>query len=170
MTTIAYDGKIMACDSCWTYGGTVDTLSTKIVRLSSGGLLGCAGQNDGRALVSLLDKVKTPSQLPSYEAIMGLRADILAMLVLPKGRVYKVATVITSPGNWQEDMGDFGIWEITGPFASVGSGGDLALVAMDCGKSARDAVRIACKYDPNSRAPIHFLPLNKSDAVLSQRS
>ena len=162
MTTIAFDGLTMACDSCWTYGGTIDTLSTKIIRLASGGLLGMAGQNDGRNIVALVDKAKTPSQLPSYDAIMAVRADVLAILVLPKGRVYKIATTLTSPGNWEEDMGDYGMWEITGPFASVGSGGDLALVAMDCGKSARDAVRIACKYDPNSRAPIHAIQLNES--------
>jgi hypothetical protein len=33
---------------------------------------------------------------------------------------------------------------------------------MDCGKSAREAVRIACKYDPNSRAPIHAIQLNEA--------
>lgn len=159
MTTIAFDGKIMACDSCWTYGGTIDTLSTKIVRLSSGGLLGMAGQNDGRAIQTLLDKVKTPNQIPSYEAIMAIRADVLGLLVLPRGRVYKIATTITSPENWEEGMDDFGMWEITGPFAAVGSGGDMALVAMECGKPARDAVRIACKYDPNSRPPIHMQTL-----------
>lgn len=159
MTTIAFDGKSMACDSCWTYGGTVDTLTTKIMRLSSGGLLGLAGQNDGRSVVSILDKAKTPSSLPSYEAIMAIRADVLGLLVLPRGRVYKIATTITSPENWNEGMDDFGIWEITGPFAAVGSGGDMALVAMECGKNSRDAVRIACKYDPNSRPPIHTMPL-----------
>jgi hypothetical protein len=161
MTTIAFDGKTLACDSCWTYGGTVDTLTTKIVRLSSGGLLGCAGQNDSRSVIALLDKVKTPAQLPSYEAVMAIRADILGLLVLPKGRVYKIATTIISPENWDEGMDDFGLWEITGPFAAVGSGGDSALVAMECGKPAREAVRIACKYDPASRPPIHAMPLAK---------
>ena len=112
-------------------------------------------------MVALVDKVKTPGQLPSYEALMAIRADVLGLLVLPKGRVYKIATTITSPENWTEDMGDFGLWEITGAFAAVGSGGDAALVAMECGKIARDAVRIACKYDPNSRAPVHVLPLAK---------
>ena len=161
MTTIAWDGKILSCESCWTYGGTVDTLTTKIARLSSGGLIGLAGQNDSRPLIALVDKVKTPGQLPSYEAIMSIRADILALLVLPKGRVYKIATTIVSPEQWNEDIGDCGLWEITGPFAAVGSGGDAALVAMECGKKAQDAVRIACKYDPNSRPPIHSMPLQK---------
>ena len=96
MTTIAYKDGLMACDSCWTYGGTVDTLTTKITRLASGALFGTAGQNDARSLVSLIDKVKTPNQLPSYEALLSLRADVLGLLVLPKGRVYKIATTIIS--------------------------------------------------------------------------
>lgn len=159
MTTIAFDGKTMACDSCWTCGGTVDTLTTKIVRLSSGGILGCAGQNDSRPVIQLLDKVKTPAQIPSYDSIMSIRASILGLFVLPKGRVYKIATTITSPENWEEGMEDFGIWEITGPFAAVGSGGDMALAALECGKPSKDAVRVACKYDPNSRPPIHVVTL-----------
>lgn len=159
MTTIAFDGKTMACDSCWTYGGTVDTLSTKIVRLASGGIFGTAGQNDSRAVNALLDKAKTPGQLPSYEAVMSVRADVLGLLVLPKGKIFKIATTIIAPEQWNEDMGDFGLWEISGPFTACGSGGDLALVAMECGKSARDAVRIACKFDPQSRAPIHAIDL-----------
>jgi len=161
MTTIAFDGKMMACDSCWTYGGTVDTLSTKITRLSSGALLGCAGQNDSRAVIALLDKVKTPNQIPSYEAIMAIRGDILGLLVLPRGRIYKISTTITSPENWDEGMDDFGMWEVGGTFSAVGSGGDVAMIAMECGKSARDAVRIACKYDLYSRPPIHIHHLAK---------
>ncbi len=116
------------------------------------------------AVLALLDKVKTPAQLPSYETLMSIRADVLGLLVLPKGRVYKIATTITAPEQWTEDMGDFGLWEITGPFAAVGSGGDAALVAMECGKKSQDAVRIACKYDPASRPPIHSMPLEKPAA------
>lgn len=91
---------------------------------------------------------------------MSLRADVLGLLVLPRGRVYKIATTIISPENWNEGMDDYGMWEINGPFAAVGSGGDMAIVAMDCGKSARDAVRVACKYDPNSRPPVHVALLD----------
>jgi hypothetical protein len=100
--------------------------------------------------------------MPSYESLMTIRADVLGLLVLPKGRVYKIATTIISPENWDETMDDYGLWEITGPFAAVGSGGDMALAAMECGKLAREAVRVACKFDPNSRPPIHVQPLAKT--------
>jgi ATP-dependent protease HslVU (ClpYQ) peptidase subunit len=32
-------------------------------------------------------------------------------------------------------------------FESIGSGSDFAMAAMECGRSAADAVGIACKYD-----------------------
>jgi hypothetical protein len=36
MTTIAFDGNMMAGDSCWSYDDAVDSLATKIQRLPSG--------------------------------------------------------------------------------------------------------------------------------------
>jgi hypothetical protein len=166
MTTVAYTAGAMACDSCWTYGDTVDALSSKIARLSSGALFGQSGQNDARPLVALFDKVKTAAQLPSYEALMQIRVGFLGLLVLPKGRIFKVATTMVSPENWDSNFDDeLGIWELGGPFAAVGSGGDFAAIAMECGKSARDAVRVACKYDINSRPPIHVVELVQKRGV-----
>lgn len=161
MTTVAYRAGTMACDSCWTYGGTVDVLATKIVRLSSGALLGLSGQNDSRQMVGMLDRAKTPGQLPSYEAMTAVRADILALLVLPSGRTFKVGTSIVSPENWDAefDSDDIGLWELNGPFSAIGSGGDMALVAMAAGKSARDAVALAARFDLNSRLPLHSMTL-----------
>lgn len=142
----------MACDSCWATDDVVDTLANKITRLSGGALYAGAGQADDRALVVMLDKVKTPTQLPTYEALMALRMNIGALLVLPKGRVYKIATSLVATDGC-------GLYEISGPFAAIGSGWTIATVAMECGKSARDAVRIACKYDLNSRPPVHVVDL-----------
>jgi hypothetical protein len=154
----------MACDSCWTNGsGTVDVLANKIFRLSSGGILGQAGQNDGRPIVEMFDKVKTPGQLPSYDALCKLRVSSICLLVLPKGRFYKIATTLVAQENWDQgfeaNFGDgVGIWELTG-FGACGSGTDLALAAMSAGASARDACLIACRYDINSRPPVHVVPL-----------
>jgi hypothetical protein len=165
MTTIAYRGGIMACDSCWTLSETVDVLANKIYRLSSGGLMGQAGQNDGRPLLALFDRVKSLAQLPSYEAIAALRVSSICLVVLPKGRLYKIATTLVSPENWTEDFetnnpDGIGIWELTG-FGACGSGTDAALGAMSAGASARDAVAIACKYDVNSRPPVHVVKLEQ---------
>lgn len=161
MTTIAYKDGVMACDSCWTYGGTIDVLATKISRLANGALLGQSGSNDGRYFEKLLGKVKSPASLPTHEQLREIRQDFLGLLVLPSGKIFKLSTTFITPENWncEFDPDDVGLWEITGPFAAVGSGGDFAIVAMECGKSAKEAVDIACRFDPNSRGPIHSLSL-----------
>lgn len=40
------------------------------------------------------------------------------------------------------------------PFFAIGSGRDYAMAAMRCGRSAREAVEIACEFDIYSSAPI----------------
>lgn len=162
MTTIAYKAGIMACDSRWAYQGMVDTGMTKIRRLASGALIGGSGDNDGRDIEALFQKVKTPAGLPSRTALMSIRCDYLGLLVLPRGRVFKIAATHISEPNWDKDMdGDIGIWEISQPFAAVGSGTEFAMGAMAAGKSAADACRIACRFDINSGLPVHQIKLAK---------
>lgn len=151
MTTIAYrDGK-MACDSCWSLDGMVDTLATKIVRLSSGALLGQAGAADGRALVAMLDEVDHSEELPTCEELSGIKSESLALLVLPNGQVFKIGT--------NKESDEIGIWEVSERVAAIGSGTSIARTAMYCGKSAREAVEIGCVFDMNSRGPVHEVQL-----------
>lgn len=165
MTTIAYRDGVMACDSCYTCSDTVDTLTTKIRRLKSGALLGGAGDNDSRDLETMLEKVRTPGQLPSRAALIDLRLSFLGVLVLPKGGIYKIGATMVSQEHWDASFNeDIGIWEVNARYAAAGSGADFALAAMEAGKSARDAVRIACKFDINSRPPIHSLTLDTKPA------
>lgn len=162
MTTIAFDGATMAGDSCWSLNGTVDSLATKIRRLSSGALLGGAGDNDARAFERLLDKIRTPAGLPSRSDLLAMRCEYRGLLVFPRGRIFKIATTQASEAHWDgvsED--DLGIWEINMRIAAIGTGADLALGAMAAGKSAREAVRIACRFDLASRPPVHTLHLKK---------
>lgn len=51
--------------------------------------------------------------------------------------------------------------EIIDPFFAIGSGGTLAMVAMEAGASLRDAVKIAIKYDPFSYDPIREVKVKK---------
>lgn len=160
MTTIAYRDGIMACDSCWSYDDGLDTSQTKIRRLVSGALLGSAGDNDSRELEHLFDKVRTRGQLPTKAALLALRCDYLGILVLPGGAVFKVGATHVSEANWDKGFSeDIGIWEINAPFTTVGTGSRWATGAMAAGKSAREAVQIACRYDLNSRPPIYVVPL-----------
>ncbi len=150
----------MACDSCWTYSEVQTVSQVKITRLSSGALLGQAGDNDARAIEELLDKVKRPSMLPTREALQSTRVDFYGLLVLPGERIFHIATAHTDEQGWvKEDEDDAGVWEGNRGIAAAGSGAKLALGAMDAGASAASAVRIACRWDINSRLPVHQLSL-----------
>ncbi len=160
MTTIAYKAGYMACDSCWTYGHVQTVSQVKITRLSSGALLGQAGDNDARAIELLLDKIKKPGMLPSREALQATRVDFYGLLVLPGERIFHIATAHTDDQGWvKDDEDDAGIWEGNRSIAAAGSGSNLALGAMDAGSTAASAVRIACRWDINSRLPVHTLSL-----------
>lgn len=160
MTTIAYRDGIMACDSCWSENKAVDTLQTKIERLPSGALLGSAGDNDNRQIKKLFANVKTPAGLPDKAAILAIRCEYAGILVLPRGRVFKISATHLSEAHWDSDFDDdVGLWEISLPFCGIGTGKEFAMGAMAAGKNAAEAVRIACRFDINSRPPVHQVPL-----------
>lgn len=163
MTTVVFKDGVMACDSCYSYNGAVDTLSRKIYRLKSGGLLGQSGANDGRELIKLFEHVRTPRHMPLLSKLLEIRLDFLGLLVLPSGAMFKIATTFVSPDNWDTTLEkeDLGAWQVEMPFAAIGSGGDVAIGAMAAGRNARQAVAIACRYDINSRPPIHSMNLLK---------
>lgn len=165
MTVIAYRGGIMACDSCWTYGDTQTVSHIKIKRLKSGALLGSAGDNDSRALETLLDGVKVPDKLPTREQLAATRVEFMGLLALPRGGVYVISTGKHDDAGYPvDDDDDFGVWPATtiGGFAAVGSGSEAALAAMHAKASAREACEIACKMNVNCRGPIHIMRLHSA--------
>lgn len=149
MTTIAYTKGVMASDSCWADEGLRTSSLIKIRRLSSGALYGGAGDSDDRTLVGVLDKIRTPDRLPSREDLARLDGDFEALLVFPQGKILK----LTKSGR------DAQIWECNRGLMAIGSGGEIAIGAMASGKSAREAVAVACDWDTNSRLPVHVLEL-----------
>jgi hypothetical protein len=163
MTVIAYRAGLMACDSCWATNGTQNASAIKIVRLSSGALLGQAGDNDARAIVDLLDKIKTPDKLPSRKALAETKTDFEGLIAFRTGGVWMVSTGPHDDAGYPatEDA-DYGCWPATtmGGYAAVGSGADYALSAMDAGATAKQAVEIACRRDIHCRLPVHVLKLN----------
>lgn len=157
MTTIAFRAGLMACDSCWTgFDDEQQTSETKIVKLPTGALLGQAGDNDSRSVAALFAAVKTEKQLPTRAALADLKTDFAGLFVLPNGKVFLVAIDKSK----KHDAWDGQLWPANRfGFAACGSGAYLALGAMAAGKSARDAVRIACDFDKNSRGPVHVVSL-----------
>ena len=162
MTIIVWRAGIMACDSCWASSGTQTVSMIKIKRLSSGALLGSAGENDSREMERLLDKIKTPDKLPSRQELIALKLDYEGLIAFVRGGVWTVATgKVDDAGYADDDEADMGVWPAAtmGGYAASGSGADYALAAMDAGATARQAVEIACKRNINCRPPVHVRKL-----------
>lgn len=133
----------------------------KIHRTSAGALVGQAGDNDARAILALLDKVKRESDLPTRAALCATGIDFEGLLVLPNGSVFCVASGRVDAQGFAVDDADVGVWPAAtiGGYAAVGSGSEAALAAMDAGASAARAVEIACRRNVYCRPPVHSVRL-----------
>jgi len=160
VTTVAYKAGIMACDSCYAEDEMLITRRSKITRLASGALLGKAGDSDDRHVEALFAHVKTPRGMPTRKQILELQIDYYGLFVLPKGRIFLIT--ITPPNKDKgHDHWSGGIDEIGESFYAIGTSAAHALTAMECNRSAKEAVKFACQRDLNSRPPIHVVPLKK---------
>jgi hypothetical protein len=169
MTVIAWRAGVMACDSCWASNGTQNVSMIKIKRLSSGALLGSAGENDAREMEMLLDRIKDPRKLPSRTELASCKLDYEGLIAFPKGSVYMISTCRMNESGYPDldsadDEGpDHGVWPAAtmGGYAACGSGGEFALAAMDGHPSvtARKAVEVAIKRSIHCRGPIHVMRL-----------
>lgn len=131
MTIICWDGKTLAADKRMTAGTQVASV-TKIRRLSKGRLAGMAGVvPDGFALMDWLNGRMDPTKF----TLSGDNCET-EIMVIDKGSILIYGTGIgLVPLSIEE------------PFFAIGSGAPYALGALYCGKSARQAVEIACKFD-----------------------
>lgn len=135
------------------------TSENKIVRLSAGGLLGQAGDNDSRSVVALFDHIKNEKNLPTKQELAATQTDFAGILVLPNGKVFLIDITRVSD---EHDYYSGQLWPAgRRGIAAVGSGGHIALGAMAAGKTAREAVAIACDFDINSRLPVHEVELKR---------
>lgn len=158
MTTIAFRGGLMACDSRWTMSEMQVVSALKIQRLSSGALLGQAGDNDARAVAKLFDKVRGEKQLPSRKKLAATLVSFHGLLALPNRRVFYISIAPVDEAGWPLNGEDIGCWPADSfGYCAVGSGSHLAMGAMAHGASAEQAVAIACRHDPNSALPVHVM-------------
>lgn len=93
-------------------------------------------------------------------------------------KILKMFQALESGGDLDSDtdvtvleLRNDGIWiyestiipaKIKNDFWAIGTGANFAIAAMECGKSVRDAVEIACKYDTSSHLPIDYMKLGRS--------
>lgn len=164
MTTIAYKRGIMACDSCWTDGGAQiqQTSLVKIIRTSVGALLGSSGDNDCRAVELLVDKVKSFDKLPTAAQFAEIKCDYQGILVFKSGEavLIEIEEPESADGVWKA-----AVYRANRGCVAAGTGGNIAIGAMEAGLTAAQAVTIACKWDVNSKGPVHTIPLTMKKKV-----
>ena len=139
MTTIAFDGKTMACDTRVTCGDTFYNTDTKIYE-SDFAVIGVAGDAGVGILLVRVDSILAPKHYDfDFEALV---------FVKDTEKVYKVAFY----KSWDCELSS--VIPVADSFAAVGSGSPYALAAMECGYSAHGGVAVASKFDTNTGGKI----------------
>lgn len=142
MTIIAWDGKILAADKRLCFGSLSRTC-TKIYRYS-GCLIGTSGDSStGSEMEQWFREGCHPSKFPSAQRNENTFAPLL---------------VINSDGIWRYDTSPYSI-KIEDKHYAIGSGAPYAITAMLLGKSAYEAVEIACLFDTSCGNGIDVLEL-----------
>lgn len=131
VSVIAWDGTTLAADKRASIGTLIRT-TTKIFNLGDA-LAAYAGDADaGEEVLAWFkdghDPAKFPAAQRDKESLVGL------LIVWPDGSL------------WKYERTPYPIKFPPQQFA-IGSGRDFALAAMHCGKTAREAVEVACVFD-----------------------
>ena len=129
MTTIAFDGFVLAADSLITNGDYIFGEAEKIHKLKDGRVFAAAGAQDFiYAVIDWLNGGEKP-EIKECDSFIGL-------LLTPTDDGYDA----------HEVSQQLRIYPAVLPWAG-GSGEPFALTAMKLGKSADEAVTVACKMD-----------------------
>lgn len=145
MSVIAWDGKTMAADKRAVIGGGFYRTTTKIFRVGNA-LVGYAGDADaGEEMLAWFDKDHAdPKLFPQSQRDKDGWAGLL--VVWEAGEI------------WKYERTPFPIKFPPQQFA-IGSGRDFAMAAMHLGKTAAEAVEVACALDPGCGNGIDMLTL-----------
>ena len=139
MTTIAFDGKTMACDTRVVCGSNCYNTDTKIYENDTYviGVAGDAGVGD----ILVGDRgILVPKHYDfDFEALV---------FVKDTEKVYKVAFY----KSW--DCALSSVIPVADVYSAVGSGSPYALAAMECEYSAHGGVAVASKFDINTGGKI----------------
>lgn len=145
MTIIAWDGVSLAADKAATCVGYSRTV-TKIFTVPDG-IVGLAG--DGDRAMELLNWFKTGMDLNKYPKDLG-DTNTSAMFVKNNGTCWSYGK-LPYPQLCEDK------------FDAMGAGRDYALAAMYLGKSAREAVEVACALDVTCGNGIDVLTLKRKE-------
>jgi 20S proteasome alpha/beta subunit len=144
MTIVAWDGKTLAADRQLTSGNTISSCK-KLFRLDSGEIVGMAGEW-GLCLQMLhwLSTTRSPETFPEFQK--ETEAFVQVLVITPKKEIF-----------------DFGRspypTKLEDKFAAIGSGAPYALALMSKSFTAKQAVTVACRFDPNCGQGIDTIQL-----------
>jgi len=130
MTIIAWDGKTLAADKRATNYGLIRTV-TKIKRIGDLMVGVCGDTAQHAEAIAWIERGRQPQDYPKKLSDKDADASVM---VIEAGRI-KMYGSSPLPALYEDQQ-----------FA-IGSGRDFALAAMHCGKSAREAVEIACLFE-----------------------
>ncbi|TMW04428.1 hypothetical protein FGX55_22570 [Salmonella enterica subsp. enterica serovar Kentucky] len=134
MTTIAFDGTTMACDTCVT-GNFKYYTDTKIYE-NDHFVIGAGGDAGAGLLLVADDEILTPKYYDyDFSALVWVKES---------KRLFKVEFFKA----WEAPLSS--VIPIAGNSAAVGSGAPYALTAIFMGATATAAVEIAKRFDPNT--------------------
>jgi hypothetical protein len=127
MTTIAWDGEMLACDRQLTSNG-VRYETTKAHLLKDGSLFASCG------LLELNAAVLRYLQGEGEKPLIGKDDDFDGLLIKPDGTAWMLNKLLY-------------LVRIESSHYATGSGRDFALMAMRLGKNAREAIELASEQD-----------------------
>lgn len=131
MTVVAWDGKTLAADKRAVCAGAHCT-TTKLRRIASGEVLAWTGDQDaGELLAKWYAEGADVERWPEFQKD---KDDWCRLIVAGSSGV-----------RWYERK-PVSV-RVEDRFAAWGSGRDFALAAMHLGKTAREAVEVACAFD-----------------------
>lgn len=143
MTTIAWDGLVLAADKQVSYG-SARSMVTKIYRVTDG-LVGFAGNGaHAMELLAWFNAGRDPDKFPSPRDRDAGWADIL--------QVRRDGTL------WFYRSSPYPA-QLHDRFFATGSGGDFATAAMFLGRTAQQAIEVASRFDVYTGMGIDTLSL-----------
>lgn len=131
ITVIAWDGKTLAADRRICYG----TMICEVTKIRRHGRLLIGASGDGSLANEMIAWVCAGADPATFPAAQRTKDDWQPVMVISHGPT--VALYERSPHPCVHEQGRM----------AIGSGREFAMAAMHLGKSAREAVEVACALD-----------------------
>lgn len=134
MTTIAWDGYSLSADKR-SVNNTVISTVTKCRKISNKLVAGAGAMDTILAMFNWIENGENPETFPSCQQDENLWSPIL--IITEDKRILKYERT-PHPIEYEDN------------FFAIGSGRDFALCAMHLGKTSKEAIEIASKFDAST--------------------